>query len=753
MGSLGAGAPPGGSGNAGFLENVQRAVAHWRTLVPPQGVPAAGPAMAGEAAELASVARSRGLLDVAGRLDLVARLANERSPGLAAAVGALAAHLQGPAAAAPMDRTYVMASPPKASAGVPATQRPVAPAGAPAPRPGEIALPPLLDEAPSPGGAGPSPKGGSPLPSLGETVVLSQRSAGVARTGVAKARNALPDSIVRPGAPQLLVKSMLNFRAFRKGDGAPPEEPPPPETAAKASSGLLGLGRKSRTPPPQAPELPSLAGGASGAGAAAARRGPSRIPPAAVRRSEVPAKASDPRDRRDSRAHAEHRVPPWVYLLGGGIGAIAVATVVVVVLATRHPVIAPSRGATVELDAAPATEGRLGFGAADLDAGGESQAVSIEKAAAVVHAQGEDTPQLRALLDLQSRMVSNCNEDPARCARGWARRSRDALEVVDAGTLLPMQDQEGPHSAWLQRLKIPHDFPLQDAQSLRGVFDYESKNIAGRQHFQTKIFDCAAYSDIFESTLLKYGAPTWLIAVVYQESSCNPLATSEVGARGLWQFMPESARAYGLRVVEDDVDERLNPVKSTEAAIHFLTDLQRKLGAWDLALAAYNMGPFAVTMRIAQVGGHAGFWDLQRAGLLPDETAAYVPAIEAHALILENLSRLQFGGNYGKPLESTAEIAVKAGTRLSLIARAAATSTIHIRELNPEFLRDVVPDGEVTARVPDAEAHRAQTFIDSHAPEDEKDLCVPEDFNWGAKLFETSKYAATCTHLAGPVAH
>jgi membrane-bound lytic murein transglycosylase D len=159
------------------------------------------------------------------------------------------------------------------------------------------------------------------------------------------------------------------------------------------------------------------------------------------------------------------------------------------------------------------------------------------------------------------------------------------------------------------------------------------------------------------------------------------------------------------------------------------------------------MGPFGVATRIAQVGGHATFWDLSHAGLLPEETAAYVPAIEAHAIILANLGRLQLS-NDGKHLESTAEIMVKPGTRLSLIARAAATSTLRIRQLNPEFLRDVVPDGEASARVPDAEAHRAQTFLETRAPSDDKDLCVPEDFDWGVKPFETSKYAATCARSA-----
>jgi len=155
--------------------------------------------------------------------------------------------------------------------------------------------------------------------------------------------------------------------------------------------------------------------------------------------------------------------------------------------------------------------------------------------------------------------------------------------------------------------------------------------------------------------------------------------------------MPESARAYGLRVVEGEVDERLNPIKSTDAAIHFLTDLQRKLGAWDLALAAYNMGPYGVLARLPspRQGRILGTRSCEPPS---DETAGYVPAIEAYALMLKNVARLQFNP-YGKRLDSTAEVVVRPGTRLSLIARASSTTTAHIRDLNPEFLRDIVPDG------------------------------------------------------------
>jgi membrane-bound lytic murein transglycosylase D len=377
--------------------------------------------------------------------------------------------------------------------------------------------------------------------------------------------------------------------------------------------------------------------------------------------------------------------------------------------------------------------------------GSEPLAAQVVKA---IHERGTETPELRALLDMQSKLASTCRDDPATCGRGWTPLAKEALTPIDLKDFTPSGPQ-GPLPAWLRRLKIPSDLPVSDELSLRSSFDFNTKNIAGRQGFQARLFTCAAYADIFESTLIKYGAPTWLTAVVFQESGCNPSATSPVGARGLWQFMPESARMYGLRVVEGDVDERLNPVKATDAAIHFLTDLQRKLGAWDLSFAAYNMGPFAVVARLSQIGQNAGFWDLVHAHVLPEETAGYVPSIEAYALILENLSRLQFSRD-GKRLESTAEIQVKPGARLSLLARAASTTTLHIRELNPEFLRDVVPEGETTARVPDAESHRAETFLGSWSPDDNRDTCVPEDFDWGAKEFETSRYAKACTQARAP---
>jgi soluble lytic murein transglycosylase-like protein len=551
----------------------------------------------------------------------------------------------------------------------------------------------------------------------------SQPAAPGPRASAPVPRAPLADTIVKPDAsPKLFERTMLGLRAFAKKKS--PEAPGFPKLPATPQGSQSSPPFRSSAPPPQ---LFGIAGAGS--------LGPRPFAAGRSSQSRAPRGGSWP-------GPAVRRDRVWFYAVGAVAVLLAVATAVVAVALGRR---SKDPMADSPADAAIiATSTTLGVRTA-RDASGPpavAQVIALDDLSARVHEIGRETPELRALIDVQSRLAAKCRDDPSKCGRGWTSRSREALETADAGFVFPVP-AERPLSAWIQRLKIPHDFPLRDEPSMKGVFEFNTKNIAGRQHFQAKLFACGAYADIFDGTLVKYGAPGWLIAVVFQESGCDPLATSPVGARGLWQFMPESARAYGLRVVEDEVDERLNSVKSTDAAIHLLTDLQRKLGEWDLAMAAYNMGPFAVAARMTQVGGKAGFWDLAHAGLLPDETAGYVPAIEAYALILENLGKLQFSRD-SKRLESTAEIVVKPGTRLSLVARAAHTSTLRIRELNPEFLRDVIPDGETTARVLDSEAHRAQVFMDSLSGDDNRDTCVPEDFDWGAKVFEMTKYASAC---------
>lgn len=117
--------------------------------------------------------------------------------------------------------------------------------------------------------------------------------------------------------------------------------------------------------------------------------------------------------------------------------------------------------------------------------------------------------------------------------------------------------------------------------------------------------------------------PPELVAVALVESGGQPAALSPKGARGLWQFMPDTARRYGL-VVSTGRDDRLDIAKSTRAAARYLRDLRQQFGDWQLALAAYNAGERAVQSATERMGP-SGFSTIQ--SVLPKETRDYVPAV------------------------------------------------------------------------------------------------------------------------------
>ena len=119
------------------------------------------------------------------------------------------------------------------------------------------------------------------------------------------------------------------------------------------------------------------------------------------------------------------------------------------------------------------------------------------------------------------------------------------------------------------------------------------------------------------------GVPVELLAVGWVESRFNPAALSPKGARGVWQFMPETARRYGLQV-GDARDDRTDLALSTRAAARHLADLYRRFGDWPLALAAYNAGADRVENAMARARSR-DFWRLRP--WLPAETQAYVPAV------------------------------------------------------------------------------------------------------------------------------
>lgn len=128
-----------------------------------------------------------------------------------------------------------------------------------------------------------------------------------------------------------------------------------------------------------------------------------------------------------------------------------------------------------------------------------------------------------------------------------------------------------------------------------------------------------------EPILREEGVPTALTGVVLVESGGQPNALSPKGALGIWQFMPDTARRYGL-VVRAEHDERLDIQRSTRAAARYLRDLYGQFGDWQLALAAYNAGEHAVQTAINRHGTR-DFSELSSGRWMPLETRKYVPAV------------------------------------------------------------------------------------------------------------------------------
>jgi len=150
---------------------------------------------------------------------------------------------------------------------------------------------------------------------------------------------------------------------------------------------------------------------------------------------------------------------------------------------------------------------------------------------------------------------------------------------------------------------------------------------AGARQFQASRKRLEEYRAMIEEALDQEDLPRELMWIGLVESGYNTLARSPKNAVGIWQFIPETAQTFGLRVV-DGVDERSDPFKSTRAAARYLKVLYAKFRDWPLVLAAYNTGERRV-QKAMERSRTADFWHLAESGLLPRETQAYVPAVLA----------------------------------------------------------------------------------------------------------------------------
>ncbi|HEY2954899.1 MAG TPA: LysM peptidoglycan-binding domain-containing protein [Candidatus Eisenbacteria bacterium] len=220
---------------------------------------------------------------------------------------------------------------------------------------------------------------------------------------------------------------------------------------------------------------------------------------------------------------------------------------------------------------------------------------------------------------------------------------------------------------------------------------------AGRSHFELWLRRSGRYVDLFRTVLKREGLPPDLVHLVFVESGFNVNARSVSAAVGPWQFLRSTGRLFGL-TVNQWVDERRDPEKSTVAAARYLKHLYSIFQDWPLALASYNAGEGKVLRAIKQQGT-TNYWDLR----LPRQTEEYVPKFMAALAIVNDPARYGFGDIELEEPIAFDEITFKGPVDLRVVAKLAGCTYEDLKKLNPAARAHTFtgPNGVTTLRVPD----------------------------------------------------
>ena len=197
------------------------------------------------------------------------------------------------------------------------------------------------------------------------------------------------------------------------------------------------------------------------------------------------------------------------------------------------------------------------------------------------------------------------------------------------------------------------------------------------------------YMPFFEQALEKEGLPIELKYLPVIESAINPDAVSPAGAAGLWQFMIGTAKDMGL-TVNTLVDERRDPIRSSEAAARYLKQLYNKYGDWSLAIASYNCGPGNVQKALQRAGsGKKDFWDIYY--YLPKETRGYVPAFIAANYVMNYYEDHNIGKALSKRPIVTDTVMVKQDIYFEQISEVLGIPIQELKILNPQYRKNIIP--------------------------------------------------------------
>jgi membrane-bound lytic murein transglycosylase D len=297
-------------------------------------------------------------------------------------------------------------------------------------------------------------------------------------------------------------------------------------------------------------------------------------------------------------------------------------------------------------------------------------------------------PTVAPVLERDHAERSNGTESPAlRALRGsdagapTTRVGRDAL--------FPSYSAAGPspgpaqHSRGLRRSELAS----RDDESVDRMVRYLATDERGHGALLAAVKGSGHYRDAIERILRAWNVPQELSAVAFVESGFSPTHTQGDGCLGLWSLPREVAHAYGLAML-DSYDERRSVALSTEVAAHYLADLRERFGSWELALVAFGVG-YRTVAAVVTNSKATDYWDML--GELPPLGTTYVAQVLAVSTMLDNTGTFGLDVVRPDPPETTGDLEVPGGAPFAAIAQAAGTTVARLKELNPEYLREVVP--------------------------------------------------------------
>jgi membrane-bound lytic murein transglycosylase D len=291
----------------------------------------------------------------------------------------------------------------------------------------------------------------------------------------------------------------------------------------------------------------------------------------------------------------------------------------------------------------------------------------------------------------------------------WYVQNMFPVDSIEKAFSADSLQKELPDSVYISRLQnLDSYIPLPYNDAVKKFINFYFNRRKGMISIMMGL--TSYYFPLFEETLAKYNLPEELKYLPIIESALNPKIVSRAGASGLWQFMHGTGKMYGLEI-NSYIDERNDPIKSTDAAARYLRDLYAIYGDWHVVIAAYNCGPGNINKAVRRSGGKQSYWEIY--SKLPRETRGYIPIFIAANYVMNYTKEHHLSAVQPTFKLLTDTIILTSYLNFAQISAVLNIPVEEIRQLNPQYKRDIIPaktDKQFVLKLP---IDKISPFIDN----------------------------------------